>query len=68
MASIIKRKSKYSVVYYYIDSEGEKRQRWESFDSHKDALKRKSEVEFKIIEGTFIPPTKQKVCDLAAAQ
>ena len=26
MASIIKRKSKYSVVYYYTDEKGEKRQ------------------------------------------
>ena len=66
MASIVKRKSKYSVVYYYIDSEGEKRQRWESFDSHKEALKRKAEVEYKINEGAFIPPTEQKIRDFLA--
>ena len=63
MASIIKRKSKYSVVYYYNDSNGEKRQRWESFDSHKDAQKRKAEVEHKIIEGTFVAPNEQKVSE-----
>lgn len=61
MASIIKRKSKYSVIYYYIDSNGEKRQRWETYDSHKEALKRKAEVEYQINEGTFIPPTEQTV-------
>jgi len=66
MASIIKRKSKYSVVYYYTGTDGEKRQRWESFDSHKDALKRKSEVEYKINEGTFIPPTEQRIRDFLA--
>jgi hypothetical protein len=61
MASIIKRKSKYSVIYYYIDSNGEKRQRWETYDSHKEALKRKAEVEYQINEGSFIPPTEQTV-------
>ena len=66
MASIIKRKSKYSVVYYYIDSHGEKRQRWETCHSHKEALKRKAEIEHKINEGTFIPPTEQLVCDFLA--
>lgn len=66
MASIIKRKSKYSVAYYYIDSKGEKRQRWETCNSHKEALKRKAEIEHKINEGTFIPPNEQKVCDFLA--
>ena len=33
MASIIKRKNKYSVVYYYIDADGEKRQRWETYEA-----------------------------------
>ncbi|MBP1737503.1 MAG: site-specific integrase [Oscillospiraceae bacterium] len=61
MASIIKRKSKYSVVYYYFDANGEKRQRWETYDSNKEALKRKAEVEYQIIEGTFIPPTEQTI-------
>jgi integrase len=56
MASILKRKSKYSVVYYYTDSKGERRQRWETCDSHKEALKRKAEIEYTLNEGTFIPP------------
>ena len=30
MASIVKRKSKYSVVYTYKDDKGEKRQKWET--------------------------------------
>ncbi len=67
MASIIKRKSKYSVIYYYIDSNGEKRQRWETYDSHKEALKRKAEVEYQINEGSFIPPTEQTVKEFLAS-
>ena len=66
MASIIKRKSKYSVVFYYHDSEGNKKQRWESYDSHKEALARKAEVEHKINEGTFIPPNEQNISDFLA--
>jgi hypothetical protein len=46
MASIIKRKKKYSVVYFYYDEHGDKKQKWETFGSHKEALRRRSEVEF----------------------
>ena len=66
MASIVKRKTKYSVVYNYIDSKGEKRQRWETCDSHKEALKRKAQVEYQLNEGTFIPPTEQTVREFLA--
>ena len=61
MASIIKRKKNYSVVYYYLDENGEKRQKWETWGTHKEALKRKAEVENQINEGTFIPPQNQTV-------
>ena len=30
MASIVKRKNKFSVVYTYTDDKGDKRQKWES--------------------------------------
>jgi hypothetical protein len=61
MASIIKRKTKYSVVYYYYSAEGEKRQQWETFDTYKEALTRIAEVEYKTNEGTFIPPNAKNV-------
>lgn len=61
MATIIKRKSKYSVVYYYIDENGVKRQRWETCGSHKEAQKRKSEVEHQQQTGIFIPPQEQNI-------
>lgn len=36
MASIVKRKNKYSVVYAYFDEAGKRRQRWETFDTNAD--------------------------------
>ena len=36
MASIVKRKSKYSVVYDYTDENGKRRQRWETFSTNAD--------------------------------
>ena len=61
MASIIKRKKSYSVIYNYIDDRGESRQKWETCHSHKDALKRKAEIENQQFNGTFLPPNKQTV-------
>ena len=64
MASIIKRKNKYSVVYRYIDESGNQRQRWETFATNAEAKKRKSEVEFQQDTGTFIVPTAKTLDDL----
>lgn len=61
MASIIKRKKAYSVVYNYIDDKGETKQKWETCHSHKEALKRKAEVENQQFNGTFLPPSKTTV-------
>lgn len=40
MATIIKRKSKYSVVYYYEDERGEKKQKWETYQDYAEAKKK----------------------------
>ena len=56
MASIIKRKSKYSVVYYYTDEKGVKHQKWETCQDHAEAKRRKAEIENQQGNGTFIPP------------
>jgi tRNA uridine 5-carbamoylmethylation protein Kti12 len=48
MASIQKRGKKYAVVYTYDDSKGEKKQKWETFITKKEALKRKAAVENEI--------------------
>lgn len=41
MASIIKRKNSYCVVYRYTDEKGKSHQRWESFPTNAEARKRK---------------------------
>ena len=43
MASIIKRKKNYSIVYTYVDENGETKQKWETRTSYQEALKRKAE-------------------------
>ncbi len=61
MASIIKRKSRYSVVYTYEDENGNKRQKWETFDTHAAAKKRKVQVEYEQENGSFVcQPTKRR--------
>ena len=63
MASIIKRKKSYSVVYNYTDENGDIRQKWETWHTRKEALKRKAEVENKQNEGVFVSPNTQTIKD-----
>lgn len=63
MASIIKRKKNYSVIYSYTDENGETKQKWETWGTHKEALKRKAEIETQQYSGTFLPPSNQKISD-----
>ena len=56
MASIVKRKNRYSVVYTYTDENGVKRQKWETFATNAEAKKRKVQVEFEQETGTFTIP------------
>ena len=63
MASIIKRKKNYSIVYNYTDENGETRQKWEPRTSYQDALKRKAEVENQQFTGTFLPPSNQTIAE-----
>lgn len=64
MASIVKRKNRYSVVYTYTDENGVKRQKWEIFATNAEAKKRKVQVEFEQETGTFIIPNASTVSDL----
>lgn len=64
MASIVKRKNRYAVVYSYTDDKGNKRQKWETFDTNAEARKRKSQVEFEQQNGTFIIPSARTVQEL----
>ena len=47
MASIKRRRGKYHVVYYYLNECGEKKQKWESFNTEAEAKHRKAEIEYK---------------------
>ncbi len=56
MASIQKRGKKYSVVYRVQDENGKSHQRWETFDTQKEADKRKKEIDYKMAVGKFEVP------------
>ena len=63
MRSIIKRKKNYSVVYNYVDENGETKQKWETWHTHKEALKRKAEIENQQHTGTFLLPSNQTIIE-----
>ncbi len=63
MASVIKRKKNYSIVYNYTDENGETKQKWETRTSYQDALKRKAEIENQQFTGTFLPPSGQTISE-----
>jgi len=46
MASITKRKSKFAVVYWYLDEKEMRKQKWETCDTKKEAKARKAFIEF----------------------
>lgn len=61
MASIRKRRNKFNVVYYYTNEQGEKKQKWEPFDTEAEAKHRKAEIEYKQSSRMFIAPSKVTV-------
>lgn len=61
MATIVKRKEKYHVVYDYEDNDGERKQKWKAFTNRPDAEKFKVEIENKKMFGEFVIPDKQSV-------
>lgn len=46
MATIKQRKSKFSVIYWYVDNTGERKQKWDTLETKKEAKARKAFVEF----------------------
>ena len=54
MASIRERNGKFCVIYHYMDEEGKRRQKWETYKTRGEANRRKKEVEFKENQGDFI--------------
>lgn len=47
MASIKRRKDKFCVIYNYTDSDGKRKQKWETYATKAEAQKRKKEIEYK---------------------
>ena len=47
----------------YTDSNGAKRQKWETCGSHAEAKKRKAEIEHQLDTGVFIPPSADTLSD-----
>ena len=63
MASIIKRKKNYSIVYTYVDENGEAKQKWETRISYQEALKRRAEIESQKSSNSFLPPANQNIAE-----
>lgn len=56
MASIKERNGKFCVIYNYMNAQGERKQKWETFKTKAEAKRRKKEVEYKEQLGTFVIP------------
>ena len=60
MASVRKRNKKYTVIYSYLDPDGKRKQKWETYATKAEAIRRKKEIEFKGSRGPIvIPPCKE---------
>ena len=64
MASIVQRNGKFAVMYNYVDENGKRKQKWESFKTMAEAYKRKKEVEYKKVAGTLTVPKCTTVSEL----
>ncbi len=56
MAAIKERNKKFCVVYKYKDDNGKHRQKWETYDTKQEAIKRRQEIEFQQSRGHFEVP------------
>ena len=64
MASCIKRKNRFCIVYSYTDKNGLKKQRWETFRKKEDALERKAEIERRQNISSTVTPQCRTIDDL----
>ena len=46
MATIKQRKKSFSVIYWYLDNTGERKQKWDTLGTRKEAKQRKAFVEY----------------------
>lgn len=64
MASIRERNGKFAVIYNYKDSQGNKRQKWETYPTKAEAKKRQKEIEYRQEMGVFTVPVCKTIKDL----
>lgn len=64
MASIISRNNRYCVVCSYVDEQGNRKQKWQSFKTLPEAKARKTEIEYSQQLGTFTIPNSATVSEL----
>ena len=63
MAYITKRGSSYSVRYTYQDEHGKSCDKWESFPTKEEAVKRQKEIEHELATGNFLIPSTVTVAE-----
>ena len=56
MATIRERGGRFCVIYNYVDDNGKRRQKWETYKTKTEAKKRKKEIEYKKDKGIFFVP------------
>ena len=54
MASIRERNGKFNVIYSYTNEKGERKQKWETYETKAEAKRRKKENEYKKEMGSFV--------------
>ena len=54
MASIRERNGKFNVIYSYTNEKGERKQKWEIYETKAEAKRRKKEIEYKKEMGSFV--------------
>ena len=64
MASIYERNGKFCVVYNYTNANGERKQKWETYDTRAEARRRKKEIEYKLNAGALVIPQCKYMKDL----
>ena len=64
MASIVKRRGRFCVVYLYTDAKGNRKQKWETYKTQVEAKARQKEIEYKEQIGTFVIPKCRTLDDL----
>lgn len=62
MASIVTRKSNFAVVYWYVNDNNERKQKWDTLTSKKEAQARKAFIEYyQKTHGYVLVPNEQEV-------